>query len=120
MSDNDIKTDYMMALLAGLGVTTIVAAILAGIGIATGTEYALVLGLGAAIVGTIVKRFVPQQSIGGALIGGVLCPLTYFLYQFILSMFGYYYEKDGEITYWILLIGSAIFGAYICYSKSED
>ena len=72
MSDNDIKTDYMMALLAGLGVTIIVAAILAGIGIATGTEYVLVLGLGAAIVGTIVKRFVPQQSIGGALIGGVL------------------------------------------------
>ena len=120
MSKNETSTDYIMALLAGLGVSVIVAAILAVIGIATESEYAVVLGIGAAIVGCVVRRFVPPQSIGGALIGALLCPLTYVIYQLILAMFGYSYEKDGDITYWILLIGSVVFGAYICYSKTDD
>ena len=72
------------------------------------------------MVGFAVKNFVPEHSIGGAIIGAIICPLTYFLYQFIMAVYGYTYEEDGESTFWILLIGSAIYGAYICYSKSDD
>lgn len=114
------KPQFGMALLAGFGAAVIVAIILAILGIITGSEYIIVLVIGAILVGVAVKNFVPAHSIGGALIGAILCPLTYFLYQLIMAMFGYYYEKDGDSTFWFLLIGSAFCGAYICYSKSDD
>jgi len=53
----------------------------------------------------------------GAIRGFVLCPLTYFLYQIILSSQGYYYEADGES---FILIGSAIAGAYLGYNKEDN
>lgn len=114
------KPQFGMALLAGLGAAVIVAIILAVIGIVTCSEYYIALILGGALVGFVIKRFVPAHSIGGAVIGAVLCPITYFLYQFIMAIFDYYYEKDGDVQFWVLLIASAIFGAYICYSKSDD
>lgn len=33
---------------------------------------------------------------------------------------GYEYEKDGESTFWLLLIGSALYGAYMGYNKKSD
>ena len=56
-------------------------------------------------------------SMVGAIRGFVLCPLTYFLYQIILSSQGYYYEADGES---FILIGSAIAGAYLGYNKEDN
>ena len=114
------KPQYGFAILAGLGAAVIVAIILAVIGIWTGSEYFIALAIGGVLVGFAVKNFVPEHSVGGAIIGAIICPLTYFLYQFIMAVYGYTYEEDGESTFWILLIGSAIYGAYICYSKSDD
>lgn len=114
------KTQLGMAILAGLGAAVIVAILLAVIGIATKSEFFIALVIGAVLVGYAIKQFVPEHSIGGAIIGAILCPLTYFLYQSFMAIFGYYYEEDGEFTFWMLLIGSAIYGAYICYSKTDD
>ena len=33
---------------------------------------------------------------------------------------GYEYEKDGDITFFLLLVGSAIYGAIMGYNKKEN
>lgn len=113
------KPKYGIAILCGLGASVLVAIILAVLGIATGSEYIIALIFGAILVGLAVRNFVPAHTIGGAVIGAVLCPLTYFLYQMFMAMFGYYYA-DGDTTFWFLLIGSVIYGAYIGYHKDDD
>ncbi|MGN1236847.1 MAG: hypothetical protein ACI4TS_05325, partial [Bacteroidaceae bacterium] len=114
-----MENNYLLAILAGLGASVLVAGILAGVNIAIGSEYFIVLLIGCSIVGVVIRQFVSAHSVGGAIIGGILCPLTYFIYQAILAMFDYYYEKDGEFHFWFLLIACAIFGASTCYSKKD-
>lgn len=70
-----------MAFLAGFGASVIVGVILALLGMWLEAEYMLVLIIGAIIVGCVITNFVPHKSIGGALIGMILCPATYFIYQ---------------------------------------
>lgn len=113
------KPKYGIAILCGLGASVLVAIVLAVIGIVTESEYIIALVFGAVLVGLAVRNFVPAHTIGGAVIGAVLCPLTYFLYQMFMAMFGYYYV-DGDSTFWFLLIGSVIYGAYIGYHKDDD
>lgn len=74
--------------------------------------------LGAASVAGTIHCFVPQNSVIGAIIGAILCPATYLMYQFIMAMYGYYYEADN--TFWWMLGGSVIIGAYFGYNKSND
>ena len=113
------KPNYMMAALAGLGVSVLVAIALAVIGIWLEAEYILVLIIGAVLVGLVIHNFVPNKSFGGAILGGILCPATYFLYQVFMAMFGYYYEGDDN-TFWWMLAGSCIYGAYMGYNKDND
>lgn len=114
------KTQFLMAFLAGFGTSVIVGVILALFGMWLEAEYMLILIIGAIIVGCVITNFVPHKSIGGALIGMILCPATYFIYQMIMAFNGYEYEKDGESTFWLLLIGSALWGAYMGYNKKSD
>ena len=114
------KPQFLMAFLAGFGTSVIVGVILALFGIWLEAEYMLILIIGAIIVGCVITNFVPHKSIGGALIGMILCPATYFIYQMIMAFNGYEYEKDGESTFWLLLIGSALWGAYMGYNKEGD
>lgn len=111
---------YGMAILAGIGAAVLIAIILAVLAIALESEYSFAVVLGEVLVGFIVRNFVPEHSIGGAIIGAIVCPATYFIYQVILAICGYSYEKDGEFTFWIMLIGSVLYGAYVCYSKMDD
>ena len=114
------KPQFLMAFLAGFGTSVIVGVILALFGIWLEAEYMLILIIGAIIVGCVITNFVPHKSIGGALIGMILCPATYFIYQMIMAFNGYEYEKDGESTFWLLLIGSALWGAYMGNNKKGD
>jgi MFS family permease len=114
------KPNYTMAFLAGLGASVLVGIALAAIGIWLESEYMLALCIGAVIVATVIGRFVPRKSIGGAIIGAILTPATYFIYQSIMAFYGYSYEKDGDTWFWFLLIGSAVFGAYMGYNNNDD
>ena len=114
------KPQFLMAFLAGFGASVIVGVILALLGMWLEAEYIFILIIGAVIVGCVITNFVPHKSIGGALIGMILCPATYFIYQMIMAFNGYEYEKDGESTFWLLLIGSALYGAYMGYNKKSD
>ncbi len=33
---------------------------------------------------------------------------------------GYYYEKDGDILFWIYLIGSVFLGGYAGYNNDDE
>jgi hypothetical protein len=114
------QPQLLMAFLAGLGASVIVGGVLALLGILLEAEYIIFLIIGGIIVGLAITHFVPHKSIGGAVIGFILCPITYVLYQFIMNLNGYEYEKDGNFTFWFSLIGSAIYGAYMGYNKKED
>lgn len=113
------KPRYIPAILAGLVASVVVAFILAFIGRIFEAEYWYALAFGIAIVGIAIKFFVPSHTVGGALIGAILCPLTYILYQVIMGCWGYYYAEDGEFTFWFMLIGSAILGGWMCYSHDD-
>ena len=113
------KPNYMMAALAGLGVSVLVAIALAAIGIFLEAEYIIALIIGAVLVGVVIHNFVPNKSIGGAILGAILCPATYFLYQVFMAMFGYYYEGNDN-TFWWMLAGSFIYGAYMGYNNDND
>lgn len=113
------KPNYFMASLAGLGASVLVAIALAAIGIWLEAEYLLVLALGAVLVGVVIHNFVPNRSIAGAILGAILCPATYFLYQVFMAMFGYYYE-GGDNTFWLMLAGSFVYGAYMGYNNEND
>lgn len=119
MSDNS-NPRFLYALLAGLGASLIGAILMAVIGIMVGAEYSIIVTIGVGLSCFAVKHFVPDRSFGAAIIGAFLIPTTLFLYRLILTMFGYSVEGDGEFQFWFFLIGGAILGAYICYSKSED
>ena len=114
------QPQLLMAFLAGLGASVIVGGVFALLGILLEAEYIIFLIIGGIIVGLAITHFVPHKSIGGAVIGFILCPVTYFLYQFIMLLNGYEYEKDGKFTFWFLLIGSAIYGAYMGYNKKDN
>ena len=92
------KPQYLIALLAGLGVSVVVAIALAAVGIWLEAEYILVLIVGAILVGAVIRLFVPARSIVGAIIGAILCPATYFLYQVFIAIFRYYNE-GGDSTF---------------------
>ena len=114
------KPNYIMAFLAGFGTSVIVGIVLALLGIWAESEYMIALIIGAVIVAAVIKHFVPRQSIGGAIIGAILTPATYFIYQAIMAMNGYAYEKDGESWFWFLLIGSVVLGAFMGYNNDDD
>lgn len=111
---------YGKAFLAGTIAAIIVASILALVGIWLEAEYWWALLLGASVVAFAIKLFVPHQSGGGALIGGILCPSTYLIYQFILSLFGCSYSSDGTATFWIILIISIFVGAWMGYNDYDE
>jgi hypothetical protein len=114
------KPNYLMAFLAGFGTSVIVGIVIALIGIWTESEYMIVLCIGAVIVASVIKHFVPRKSIGGAIIGAILTPTTYFIYQAIMAFNGYYYEKDGDTWFWFLLIGSVILGGFMGYNNDDE
>ncbi len=114
------KPKYSLAFLAGLGTSVIIAIILSLLAVWLEAEYWYVLVIGAVIVSLPIKSLVPNCSMVGAIMGFILCPLTYFLYQIILSTQGYYYESDGESTFWFMLLGSAVAGAYLGYNKEDN
>ena len=118
-SSEDKKPKYLLAFFAGLGVSIIVAIIMALVGMWLETEFILVLALGAVIVSVTIHHFVPQNSKIGAVIGAILCPATYFLYQFIMAIFGYFYV-DGGNTFWWMLIGSVVLGAWMGYNDGSE
>lgn len=74
---------------------------------------------GAIAVGVTIRYFVPEESIIGAVIGAVLCPATYLLYQFIVVVFGYYYADNPDFFWW-MLGGSVLAGAYFGYGGNND
>lgn len=111
------NSQYTKAFFASLGVALVVAIVEAIIAMIFGAEYMLVLIIGAIVVGFPIRSLVESNTVKGAIIGAICCPLTYFLYQIILAMFGYYYENSGELEFWLLLIGSAVYGAYIGYNN---
>lgn len=111
----DEKSKYLIALLAGMGVSVIVGIIWAVIGIWLETEYMLVLGIGVAVIAGTIHFCVPENSIIGAIIGAILCPATYLIYQFIMALYGYYYEDN--YTFWLMLVGSFIAGAWFGYNN---
>lgn len=111
------SSQYTKAFFASLGVALVVAIVEAIIAMIFGAEYMLVLIIGAIVVGFPIRSLVESNTVKGAIIGAICCPLTYFLYQIILAMFGYYYENSGELEFWLLLIGSAVYGAYIGYNN---
>jgi len=111
------NSQYTKAFFASLGVALVVAIVEAIIAMIFGAEYMLVLIIGAVVVGFPIRSLVESNTVKGAIIGAICCPLTYFLYQIILAMFGYYYENSGELEFWLLLIGSAVYGAYIGYNN---
>lgn len=113
------KPKYGLAFFAGLGVSVLVGVILAVLGIWLEQEYALALILGAIAVAGTIHCFVPQKTIAGAVIGAILCPATYLIYQFIMAIYGYYYE-DGDSMFWFMLIGSAILGAWWGYNSDRN
>jgi hypothetical protein len=114
------KPNYTMAFLAGFGASVLVGIALAVIGIWLESEYMIALCVGAAIVAAVIGKFVPRKSIGGAIIGAILTPATYFIYQTIMAVYGYSYENAGDNWFWFLLIGSAVFGAYMGYNNNDD
>lgn len=114
------EPQYLKAFFAGLGTSVIVAVTLALLAMWLETEYLAALCIGAGFVGIAIRAFVPHQSGGGALIGLILCPATYFIYQVILAFNGYAYEKDGESTFWILLFISAVVGVYLGFNNYSD
>lgn len=111
------NSQYTKAFFASLGVALVVAIVEAIIAMIFEAEYMLVLIIGAIVVGFPIRSLVESNTVKGAIIGAICCPLTYFLYQIILAMFGYYYENSGELEFWLLLIGSAVYGAYIGYNN---
>lgn len=113
------KPQYLIALLAGLGVSVVVAIALAAVGIWLEAEYILVLIVGAILVGAVIRLFVPARSIGGAIIGAILCPATYVLYQVFIAIFGYYNE-GGDSTFWLMMAGGLLYGAYMGYNNNND
>lgn len=114
------KPQFLKAFGVGLGTSVIVGAALALLGMLLETELMIALLIGGAIVGAVITKYVPHRSFGGALIGAILCPATYFIYQVIMTVNGYEYEKDGDITFFLLLVGSAIYGAIMGYNKKEN
>lgn len=110
---------YGLAFFAGLGVSVIVGIILAVLGIWLESESVLALTLGALAVAGTIHCFVPQNSKIGAIIGAILCPTAYLIYQFIMAIYGYYYE-DGDSYFWFMLIGSVILGAWMGYNNEND
>lgn len=119
-NEDEKKPNYLMAFLAGFGTSVLVGIALAVLGIFTESEFMIALIIGAVIVAAVIKHYVPRQSIGGAIIGAILTPATYFIYQIIMAMYGYSYEKDGNTWFWILLIGSVVLGAYMGYNNDDD
>lgn len=111
---------YGKAVLSGAIACLVVASILALIGILCEAEYWWALVIGASVVAFAIKLHVPHQSGGGALIGAILCPLTYLIYQFIMALFGYYYESDGTTTFWIILLLSIGVGAWMGYNNYDE
>ncbi|MDO4191125.1 MAG: hypothetical protein Q4D14_05520, partial [Bacteroidales bacterium] len=87
-------------------------------GIIFEAEFLWVLIFAAYLIGAAVKNFVPENSVGGAIISAILCPLTYLIYLIIVGSFGYYSE-DSSWT-WVILVASIIFGAYVGYHKDSD
>jgi hypothetical protein len=114
------KPNYLMAFLAGFGASVIVGIVIALIGMWTESEYMIVLCIGAVIVASVIKHFVPRKAIGGAIIGAILTPATYFIYQTMMAFNGYYYEKDGDTWFWFLLIGSVILGGFMGYNNDDE
>jgi len=111
---------YKKAFLAGAITCLVVASILALIGIWSEAEYWWALIIGAWVVAFAIKLYVPHQSGGGALIGAILCPLTYVIYQFIMALFGYSYASDGTTTFWITLLVSIVVGAWLGYNDFDE
>lgn len=110
---------YGKAVLAGIGTSIVVAGLLAFITILLEAEYVIVLCIAASLVAFPIQSFVPKNSFRGAMIGGILCPLTYFAYRIIFSIAGYYFESEGEYTLLMTLIVSCAFGSYLGYNKED-
>lgn len=118
----EVKKTYsrpLAALGAGLVTSVIVAIIWSIIGMWLEAEYWWVLILGVAIVGAVIHQYIPKKSSVGAVIGAVLCPATYLMYNLIMESNDYYYE-DGDFMFWILLIGSVIYGACMGYNSDDE
>ena len=111
---------FLKAFFAGLVASVIVGVVLALLGMLLESEFMIALLVGGAIVGAVIANFVPHKSLGGAFIGAILCPATYFIYQVIMALNGYEYEKNGDLTFFLLLIGSAIYGAYMGYNTKDN
>ena len=113
------KPNYVITIIAAFGTSVIVGILLAVIGILLKSEYWIALVVGAVIVSSVIKHFVPGRSVAGAIIGAIFTPLAYLIYQFVMLIYGYSYE-DGSSWFWILLIGSVALGAYMGYNNSDN
>lgn len=114
------KSHFLLAFLVGLVTSVLVANVLAFITMLIEAEFFILLILGGLIVSSVIIYFVPHNSWGGALIGLILCPATYLLYQVILTKNGYGYNENGGITTFLLFVGSIAFGAYMGYNKKKE
>lgn len=112
------RPQYIKATLFGLVSSIVVAIILAALAIWWETELMILLIVGAILVAGTIHFFVPKETIIGAIIGGILCPVTYLMYQFIMTVFGYYYEDSTN--FWWMLGGSVILGGYLGYNKENN
>lgn len=115
----ETKPNYLMAFLAGLGTSVIVAIILAILAMWLEAEYWYALIIGATLVGAAIHSFVPKNSPIGGLLGGILCPATYFIYQEIMAFNGYAYEDEGY-TFWWMLGGSFIIGLFLGSNRENN
>lgn len=109
---------HVLGLLAGIGIGLVVGAILAGISIVLETEVLGVVIGGLVLVGLVVSRFLPNKSVMGFITRALACGITYLFYTFILIWFWYWYA-DGNWWFWLLLIGSIIYGGLMGYNGRE-
>ena len=114
------QPQYQNAIIYGGITSIIVAVVLTALAILFEYELDLFVAIGAAAVGFVIARHLPHKTVWGAVIGAVLCPATYLLYQLFLAMFGYYYAEDGDLIFWAMLVAMIILGAHLGYNKKEE
>ena len=118
-NSNGKKPNYGMAFLAGFGASVLVGIALAALGMWTESEYMWSIVIGVVLVSITIHQFVPKRSIGGAIIGAILTPATYLIYQVIMWNYGYSYS-DNDNWFWFMLIGAVAVGAYMGYNNEDD
>lgn len=119
-NENEKEPNYLMACIVGLITSVLVGFGLAFLGMWTESEYTFVLIFGGLIVSYVLRHFLPKESIAGAIIGAILTPVAYIIYQVYMNKQGYSYGADSEVRFWFILLLSIAMGAGLGYNKDNE